>query len=49
MLSTFGWGKYAKHNIGIDTFGTSGKAKDVISNYKFDLDSMVNILDKIIK
>ena len=35
MLSTFGWGKLAKHNIGIDNFGASGKPADVLSNFGF--------------
>ena len=49
MLSTYGWGKYAKHNIGVDSFGRSGKANDVISSFNFDKDSILNKLDKIIK
>lgn len=49
MLSTYGWGKYAKYNFGIDEFGKSGKAKDVIQSYQFDVESIVNKLDKIIK
>lgn len=36
MLSTFGWAKYAKHNLGIDSFGLSGKAGDVIAALGFD-------------
>ena len=36
MASTFGWGGLAKHNLGIDTFGASGKAEDVIARYGFD-------------
>ena len=35
MLSTFGWAKYAPHNIGIDTFGASGKDKDVLAHFGF--------------
>ena len=46
MLSTYGWGKYAKYNIGIDTFGKSGKASDVIKNYEFDLE---NIFSQILE
>jgi transketolase len=44
-----GWSKYGKHNIGIDTFGKSGKASDVIKDYGFDLDSVYNKIRKIIK
>lgn len=49
MLSTFGWAKYAKHNIGIDTFGASGPAKDVISYFGFDVDNIVNKIKDILK
>ena len=35
MLSTFGWAKYAGLNIGIDTFGASAPAKDVIKKFNF--------------
>ena len=44
MLSTFGWGKYADHNYGIDDFGASGKAADVINHYKFDVDNFVKFV-----
>ena len=44
MLSTFGWGKYADHNYGIDEFGASGKAADVINHYKLDVDNFVNFV-----
>jgi len=49
MLSTFGWSKYGKHNIGIDNFGKSGKASDVIKYYGFDVDSIYNKIKKIVK
>ena len=49
MLSTFGWGKYGKHNIGIDTFGKSAAASVVIKHYGFDIDSIYNKIKKIIK
>lgn len=47
MLSTFGWGKYADHNYGVDGFGMSGKAIDVINAYHFDEDSFVNYVKGI--
>ena len=47
MLSTFGWGKYADHNYGIDSFGASGKAADVINHYHFDENSFVNFVKGI--
>ena len=49
MLSTYGWGKYAKYNLGIDTFGKSGKASEVISDFNFDLNSLISKLNKIVK
>lgn len=48
MLSTFGWSKYAKHNLGVDTFGTSGKASDVILKHEFDLNSIYKKVRDII-
>lgn len=44
MLSTFGWGKYADHNYGIDEYGTSGKAADVINHYHFNVESFVSFV-----
>ena len=35
MLSTFGWAKYAGTNIGLDQFGASAPAKDVIKKFNF--------------
>ena len=35
MLSSFGWAKYAGLNIGLDTFGASAPAKDVIKKFNF--------------
>lgn len=49
MASSFGWGKYAKHNISIDMFGKSGKASDVIKDYKFDVKSVTKKIKSIIK
>lgn len=44
MLSTFGWSKYAKINMGIDCFGSSAPAKDVINKYNFTSDHLVEII-----
>lgn len=41
MLSTFGWQKWAKYNMGIDTFGASGPAKEVIKKFHFTSDDLV--------
>ena len=35
MLSTFGWAKYAGLNIGLDSFGASAPAKDIIKKFNF--------------
>lgn len=48
MASTFGWGKYAKYNFGVDTFGMSGKASDVIKKYHFTEDDLVEYIKNII-
>ena len=49
MGSTLGWAKYAKHNIGIDTFGASGKDKDVIKAFGFDVDSLKAKVEEFLK
>lgn len=49
MLSTFGWSKYGKHNIGVDSFGKSAEASEVIKYYGFDVDGVYNKIKKIIK
>ena len=48
MLSTFGWAKYAKHNIGIDSFGTSAPANDAIKYFKFTKEDIVNKILKLL-
>lgn len=48
MLSTFGWSKYGKYNIGIDCFGMSGSASEVIKYNGFDFDTIYNKIKKII-
>ena len=40
MASTFGWGKYAKFNIGVDTFGCSGKPNEVLEKYGFSKEAL---------
>lgn len=49
MLSTMGWSKYGKHNIGLDCFGKSAKASDVIKAMGFDFDSIYSKIRKIVK
>ena len=36
MASTFGWHKYSAHPYGIDCFGASGNANELISHFKFE-------------
>lgn len=48
MLSTFGWKAYAKNAIGIDEFGASGPAKDVLKHFGFDKDSIVAKIEQIL-
>lgn len=49
MLSTFGWAKYAKNNIGLDTYGASGKSSQVIASCHFDADSIAQEIEKRVK
>ena len=49
MLSTFGWHKYAKHVMGIDTFGASAPAKDVIAAYHFHKEDVVKFVEEGLK
>ena len=49
MLSTFGWDRYAKHHMGIDTFGTSAPAKDAIKKFDFTAEHLVGLVEKIVK
>ena len=45
MLSTFGWDRYAKHHMGIDTFGASAPAKDVIKKFDFTSEHLVRLIE----
>ena len=49
MLSTFGWDKWAKYHMGIDTFGTSAPAKDAIKKFDFTSDRLVKLCEDIVK
>ena len=44
MLTSFGWDRFAKYHISIDTFGKSGKASDVISHFGFTKENVVNFV-----
>ncbi|MBQ9458198.1 MAG: transketolase [Bacilli bacterium] len=48
MGSTFGWGDYAKYHIGIDTFGASGKDKDVMAHFGFTPEAVARRLEAIL-
>jgi transketolase len=48
MLSTMGWSKYGKYNIGLDAFGKSAKASDVIKDMGFDFDGVYEKIRKIV-
>lgn len=48
-LSTFGWAKFAKYNIGIDSFGESGPGEQVYKHFKMDYDSLLATIKNIIK
>ncbi len=49
MASTFGWGKYAKFNYGIDEFGASGKADDLFKYFKFTKEDVAKYIEKHLK
>ena len=49
MLSTFGWDRYAKHHMGMDTFGASAPAKDVIAKFEFTPARLASICKAIVK
>ena len=49
MLSTFGWDRYAKYHMGIDTFGASAPAKDVIAKFEFTPAKLAEMCKKIVK
>lgn len=48
MASSFGWHRFAPHVMGIDTFGKSAPASDVIKDYHFTVDEVVARVKEII-
>ena len=48
MGSTYGLHKYAKYAFGINEFGLSGKASEVMSYYGFTSDNLVSNVIKYI-
>jgi transketolase, bacterial and yeast len=49
MSSTFGWGKYAKYNYGLDEFGASGKAGDLFKHFKFTKEDVFEAIINCLK
>ncbi|WP_367294709.1 transketolase [Levilactobacillus yonginensis] len=52
MDSTFGWGKYTGlngANIGVDTFGMSGKGSEIIEKFGFNTDTIVKKYEELWK
>jgi len=49
MLSPFGLHEFAKHVYGVDSFGASGKANDIIKVFQFDIESVTNYLENLLK
>ena len=49
MLTTFGWDKWAKFHMGINTFGASAPAKDVFKKFNFTSDRLVEICEGALK
>ena len=48
MASTFGWHRFAGHTMGIDTFGESAPANDVINYFHFTKEEVVRRVKEII-
>ncbi|MCR8613199.1 MAG: transketolase [Mycoplasma sp.] len=46
--TTFGWGKFAKHNFGIDTFGHSGNGDQVYKEVGLDYVTLKKQISKIV-
>ena len=47
MLTTFGWARFARFNMGIDTYGTSAPANDAINAFGFTSDALVELVRKV--
>lgn len=47
MLSTFGWNRFANHVMGIDTFGASAPANDVIKAFGFTSEALVELVKQV--
>ena len=49
MLCGLGWYKYANTVMSLDTFGASAPAKDVIKNFNFTADRLVEVVKGALK
>ncbi len=49
MGSTALWGRYAEHNIGVDGFGESGKAEDVLADFGFTPEKVAEKIASMVK
>ncbi len=49
MGSTALWGRYAEHNIGVDAFGESGKAEDVLRDFGFVPEKVAEKIRQMLK
>lgn len=49
MLSTFGWGEWAAHCIGLDRFGASGEAKAVMGELGFSVSDVASKIASALK
>ena len=47
MLSSFGWGEWAKYNYSINTFGASAPAKHVLAHFGFVPEKLVEFIEGI--
>ena len=48
MLSTFGWHKLAPHVMGLDTFGLSAPASDIVKYYGFTKEELIRRIREVI-
>ena len=49
MLTSFGWDKYAKYHLSIDSFGASGPAGVVLKKFGFTVENVVAKVKEIVK
>ena len=47
MLSPFGWHRFAPHVMGVEDFGKSAPANDVINDYNFTVEEVIRKVQEI--